>query len=124
MTRKKNPSLSRNQSLQAKPAAVEVIGREPLDNGGQRLIVTTTPSRLQKFLLRLPDRIEHKFELDPFGLEVFEMCDGQKTVQYIIKQFARKHSLDPHEAHRAVLEFLRVLIRKGLVHILVARHQA
>jgi len=121
VTRKKNQTLSRDQSLHAKPMAVEIIRRESLDNGGQRLVIATTPSRLQKLLLRLPDRTERKFELDPFGLAVFEMCDGQKSVQYIIKHFAREKSLDEHETHRAVIEFLRLLIRKGLVHIAVPK---
>ena len=56
------------------------------------------------------------------GLVVLEMCDGQKSVRYIVQRFAKDYQLDPHEAERAVVTFLRSLIRKGLVNMVVKRH--
>lgn len=113
------PRLSREQALDAKPVATPVVKREPLPEGGQRVTVHLQPSRVQRWLLRAPDRITRQFELDPMGLEVLAMCDGHKTVRYILETFAKRHRVHPHEAEKAVTTFLQTMIRKGLVSVVI-----
>lgn len=112
-------SISRDAALNAKPQVVKILGREPLDDGGARLVVRYTPTRMQRLLLRVPDTATRKFELDPYGLCVMDLCDGQKNVKHIVKRFAKTHNLNPREAERAVLKFLEMLVKKGLVQMVV-----
>ena len=117
----RKPKITRDQSLSARPVAAPISGRQTLENGGQRLTFNARPSRWQKTLLRLPDTVERQFELDPYGVEILDMCNSKLTVLRIVKRFADHHRLDPHEAERAVLLFLRMLVRKGLVTMLVKK---
>ncbi len=41
-------------------------------------------------------------EADALGVEVLDMCDGQKTVRYIADSLARRHRINPKEAEAAV----------------------
>ena len=111
--------MSRGQSLDAKPVAAEIIEREPLQDGGQRITVSFTTRRWQRLMLRLPDTISKQFELDAFGVEIIDLCNGKRTVRQIIKAFAERHKLNVPEAEHAVLTFLRTLITKGIVAITV-----
>ena len=115
----KKPTLTREQSLSAKPVAVRIIERQPTPDGGQRITLEGSPRGVYRWLLRAPEKIQRDFDLDPFGVEVLDMCDGNKPVRYIIDRFAKTHSLHPHEAERAVIAFLRTMMRKGLVTMAV-----
>ncbi|MAE62411.1 MAG: hypothetical protein CMJ49_13775 [Planctomycetaceae bacterium] len=117
----KRPKFTREQSLDAKPIGIEITRREPLRDGGQRLVITVPSRGWTKRILRMPDNTIRKFDLDPFGVDLFDLCDGQKSVRHIIKRFARDHDLDPIEAEQAVATFLRTLIRKGLVHMMMPK---
>ena len=117
----KPPRLDRDQTLGAKPLAAPIVRRTPLPRGGERLTVAAEPSIWTRRLLRLPRQVERQFELDAFGVEMIRMCDGQKTVRWIIDRFSRNHQIDAHEAERAVLTFLRTIVGKGLVSMVVAK---
>jgi len=114
-------SLSREQAMKAQPIATEVIDRVDMKDGGARLVVEVQPGRVAKFILRLPGSIKRTFELDATGLELFERCDGSRSVKVLITDFANQHKLDRHEAERAVTEYLKILIRKGLISMMVKR---
>jgi hypothetical protein len=114
-------SLSREASLNAKPVATKILERHELPDGGARLVFRYQPTRMQRLLLRIPDTATRKYEMDLYGLQVLELCDGQRNVKHIIKRFAKDHSLDPREAERAVLKFLEILVRKGLVEMIVTQ---
>ncbi|MBN1807533.1 MAG: PqqD family protein [Planctomycetes bacterium] len=116
----KQEKLSRGQALDARPVVAEIQDRKPLDDGGQRLTVMFETSRWQRWMLRLPQFVTRDFELDSFGVEIVELCDGRRTVRDIIKKFASKHKVSRPEAEKAVLMFLRTLIRKGIVSIAIS----
>lgn len=120
MRRNDDPDINRQQAMDAKPVAVEIARREPLAGGGQRVGVYVPTGGLSKRLLRLPDRVIRQFDLDAYGVELLSLCDGKRTVRNLIKHFARSRRLDPHEAENAVTTFLRTLISKGLVRIVVS----
>lgn len=113
------PSLTRTQAFEARPMAIATIKREPLDQGGQRLMIPYRPSGYQKWLLRIPDTATRKIELDAVGVEVFDMCDGKTAVRQITRRFAKQHQVDLHEAEMAVVTFIRTMMRKGLVSMVV-----
>ena len=105
--------------MEAKPRACVIDKREPLPDGGERLSVRLRSTGTQRWLLRAPEFVPRQFELDKVGVQVLEMCDGQKSVRYIVKKFAKEYNVDEHEAEKAVVTFLRMLIRKGLVAVMV-----
>jgi hypothetical protein len=116
-----NPKLSREQSLEARPMAVKILAREPIENGGQRITVPYQPSSFIRTILRVPDTATKKYELDALGLEIVELCDGEKSVKHIISVFAKRHKVDLHEAERAVITFLETLIKRGIIYIVVPK---
>jgi hypothetical protein len=112
------PNLTREQALAAKPVATKILKRETID-GGERITVRFEPSAWQRWLLRIPDTATRRYDLDALGLEVLGMCDGQKSVRYIIDRFAKRHQVSAGEAERAVTMFLQTMIRKGIVSMVV-----
>lgn len=115
------PSLSREQAFEAKPVALRVKTRQPLDNGGLCLIVPFQPRGYQKWLLRVPKDATRRIELDVAGVEVFDMCDGRTSVRQMARQFARNHKVAQQEAEVAVTAFIRSMIQRGLVSVVVDR---
>lgn len=63
----------------------------------------------------LPLRGEKGYALDRLGQEVWEACDGERTLERIVEDFARRHRVRFHEARVAVLTFLRTLVERRLV---------
>ncbi len=113
--------ITREQSLTAKPVAVKIERREELPDGGQRVFVNVPTSRSQRLFLRVGETVERQFELDTFGIEILDMCDGQKTVQYIIRQMAKRHNVDVTELEAAVLAFVKTLTTRGLIRLLIKK---
>lgn len=65
----------------------------------------------------LPFSSVRRVQLDSAGSAVLDLCDGRRTVEQIIEAFAREHKLSFREAQLAVTEFLRQLVKRGIVAI-------
>jgi hypothetical protein len=63
----------------------------------------------------LPLSRERVVALDAVGREVWQACDGQRTVEEIVEEFAARHRLSFHAARLSVLQFLQQLTRRGIV---------
>ena len=124
MAKRKQPIITRQQALDSRPVASPIIDRSPLEGGGERIIIEIPTSAWRQRLLRLPAKLHRKFEFDAVGVEVLDLCDGQKPVKHIITRIERAHGLHPHEAERAVTQFLRMLVRKGVVTLYLPKHKA
>lgn len=72
----------------------------------------------------LPWRDERGFALDALGQEVWGACDGERSLEQIVETFAARHRLRFHEARIAVLQFLRVLVERKLVALVVPAGRA
>ena len=66
---------------------------------------------------------ERVIELDSLGHEVWKMCDGKTTIEKIIGAFATHHKLSFHESRLSVMEFLRMLTRRGIIVIVGSKPQ-
>lgn len=119
--KKRKVMLTREQSLDAKPIATEIVEQIPLPDGGARVRIPLRPSPWKRRLLRVPDDATREFELDAMGVWVLELCDGNKPVRYIVKRMAREYSLHPTEAESAVIAFLRTLMQRGMVSMVVPK---
>lgn len=111
--------FTRQEAFDARPLAARIYERHDLPDGGARVVVGCRASRMQRLLLRLPEIIRREFELDAYGLEVLLLCDGNRPVHHLVKRFAKTHSLNPVEARQAVVSFLQMMIKKGLIVMVV-----
>jgi len=66
-----------------------------------------------------PLRDRKGFALDTLGEEVWNACDGEHEVERIIEEFAERHRIRFHDAKVSVLQFLRTLIERKLVAVVV-----
>jgi hypothetical protein len=74
--------------------------------------------------LLLPLREARGFELDALGEEVWSSCDGERTLERIIEDFAARHRIRFHEGRVAVLTFLRSLVERRLIALVGKRPAA
>ncbi len=56
-------------------------------------------------------------ELEPVGASVLRMCDGKRTIEAIVEQFAASHRLSFREAQLPVTQFVRQLMHRGVVAV-------
>jgi len=101
-------------------AAVRVEAREQ-----GLLLFVPIKERAWTTLLRsfMPLRRERGYALDRLGAEVYEACDGRRTLERISMDFAERHQLRFHEARLCVMQFIRMLSERRLVAVVVPREQ-
>lgn len=109
-------SITREQALAAKP--VPTVSCELIDtpDGGAKLKVKLKQS--QGFvgrLFRVPEGATKTFELDVLGRFVWIHCDGKTSVQQIIRKLSKDQNLTLREVEVSTIQFLQMLVRKGLV---------
>jgi hypothetical protein len=87
------------------------------DGNGERSI---TVPRERPWWLRIPlvgwavaVGEKRTLRLDRLGSEVWDLCDGQRTVEGIVDDFAQRHRLTFHEARAAVTVYLKTLVQRG-----------
>jgi hypothetical protein len=59
--------------------------------------------------------------LDSIGSEVWLLCDGKNKVADIIKRFTAKHRISAYEAELSLLEFFKMLTKRGLLGLEVSK---
>lgn len=116
--------ISREQALRAIPGTPTVQSVKPLENGGAKIEVVRETRPIQRLLLRMPDRVTKEFELDAFGRQIVEWCDGKRSVKQILDRFLKEYRLDPHEGEKALFTFLKTLVGKGIIHMRVKQDKA
>lgn len=63
----------------------------------------------------LPVRRSRRFRLDGLGRSVYEMIDDRKAFEQLIDEFAGEHLLTFFEARALLMEYMRLLARRGLI---------
>ncbi len=120
--RPREPQLTRQQQLSARPVRLVAGTMADGDGGGGRLTVPLRQRRWAGWLLRLPAGATKTFELDPLGRFVWDRCDGSATVQQIARKLAKQYGVSDREAQVSTEAFLATLTRKGLVGAAVPRN--
>ena len=54
-------------------------------------------------------------QLDELGSQVWRLCDGERSAEQIIDEFAKLYQLTFHESRAAVTQYLQELMRRGIV---------
>ena len=111
--RKKSP-IDRRAALSGRPRQGKVLSVKGRPDGGALVTAMLRTSRWLRVLTGKDVR-EQCFGLDPCGLELFEACDGKRSVQAIVRRFAKGHKMSRAEAELSVTTFLKALLAKGMV---------
>lgn len=113
--------LSRDQARRSKPIGHEYVRRKAMPSGEVRLTFMVPARGMAKWLLRLPDKVEKTVALDAVGIQIFDLCDGETTVDQIVQKYTKRYKVDRHEAEIAVTTFMRSLVQRGLVTMMVPK---
>ena len=108
--------------LLARPVPNAAARTEPRD--GNRLAVYVKTKRPAYLVPPLSWIVPHPEErcavLDPIGVRVWTLCDGRRTVEHVVDAFAAQYGLTFHEGRVAVTEYLKRLIQRGVLAIVLA----
>ena len=66
-----------------------------------------------------PVSSERRVQLDAVGKKVLDLCDGKRTVKDVIGQVQAEHRLSYQEARVATMQFLKMLMERGIVAMVV-----
>jgi len=108
--------VSVEKFLASVPYRNEAMEVEPVGKG----LLLSVPVRRPRWLVPplswvLPWSGYRRVELDEPGTEVFNLCDGKRSVEEIIETFAENHKLSFREGQVAVTQFLRELLKRGII---------
>lgn len=107
--------LKRSELLKLKPTRDPQIKWERDEEGLVRLETDRLQigRRLLATLLRVPAK--KRIQLDEVGSVVWELCDGEHTVEQIARELMRRYRLDKHEAEVSLMTFFQDLTKRRLV---------
>ena len=62
---------------------------------------------------------QKEITLDKLGSQLWKLCNGKNTVENIIDLFKDAYGLTFHEAKTSVVEYLKKLIQRGVVAVII-----
>ena len=110
---------STGEFLAAVPIANQALTIEPRSDGGALIsIELKRPWYLvPPISWLLPFGRFRRVQLDPVGMGVLNLCDGNSPVEKVIEIFAATHKLTFREAQLPVTQYLRLLTQRGILAI-------
>jgi hypothetical protein len=118
--KKKRPELDRRQAFDARPVQNPDLRWERDEEGRISLWVPRRESFWLKILGKLfylpPGR---PVELDTLGTFVYDQCDGTHSIRDILQMLVARHDLGRREAEVALTTYLRTLMQRGIVGMMV-----
>ena len=114
----KRTRLQLTQQLASIPIRNVRMRETPESNGSLVVEVDLAYKGLLRFMAKpLKLRTTRRFRLEGFGLEVFRMIDGSKSFELLIDEFAAENKLTFFESRAFLMQYLQMLMQKGLVAI-------
>ena len=107
--------IDRAVAFQLRPHRTPCHRSEEHADGGLEVGFLVPKPRWHRWLGDSQGVTEKTFQLDAYGRQVYEACDGRRTLEAIVRQFADRNAVSLAEAEVAVTAFLRTLIGKRLV---------
>jgi hypothetical protein len=112
--RRRAPQWSPEQVLAARPLRLVEWTRD--DEGLITLNITRRDdlkTRLLSVLFPIPKK--RRISLDDLGSEVWELCDGETSLEGMTRAIAKKHKLSLKEAQQPLMKFLNDLAARGFI---------
>ncbi|RKY68929.1 MAG: hypothetical protein DRQ02_02730 [Candidatus Latescibacterota bacterium] len=112
---RKKIRISREQMLGSRPVRNQVLEWKRKDNK-VLIVFRRKQSKSIGFLSKIFHIPEKKVvELDSLGARVWQMCDGQHTVEKMIEALVAENKLEYKEAEVALVQFLKTLAQKRMI---------
>jgi len=114
------------------PMAVDLLKAIPLRNSAAKFeelsdgVLVTIPMA-RRWLFRAPLtwilklNPNKRIQLDAMGAWVLSRCDGRSRIEDVIEQVMEHYKLSFQEARAAVLQFMKMLVERGVVAVVPAR---
>ena len=112
------PPAERGAALTLRPGRNSILTWEKRDSGETVLTVphNEKANRLAKALAKwMKAPTERHIELDEVGGYVWELCDGQNTVEAIVQKTGRQYKMNRREAEVSVTMFLQMLHQRNFI---------
>lgn len=107
---RKKPILTRDQALRARPVRNPLLEWEKSEDGEIRLLIPRRKDLLGRALCRMFRAPEHKeIVLDEVGSEIWELCDGERSVDAIVAATGKRHKITRRECETSVSMYLKML---------------
>ncbi len=68
-------------------------------------------------MLASSDEVEHIFNLNQVGADVWERIDGKKTVKDIVEALVMEYEGEPGEIEGDVIDFLNDILDAGIIEL-------
>lgn len=118
LRKRQDKRLDRRRSLSGIPVVNNNIAVEHESEG--RVCLRITIFRGKGWLARFqPLSHTRSVRLDEIGSFVFDLIDGKRTVLDMINVFVDQYRMNRREAELSVVEFLKSLVRRNVVSILI-----
>ncbi len=114
--------LTREQAFEARPVRNPALKWRVNDEDFIEVIVPRRKDlfgRAMGFLFFVPE--SRPITLDEVGTRVWNLCDGEHTVQDIVKALSSDYKLQRREVEVSLTEYLRTLGKKGMIGFLVPK---
>lgn len=69
----------------------------------------------------LPWRQRRRIQLDETGTAVLNMCDGKSRIEQLVRRFAAENKMSFREAQVPVVQFLKMLTKRGVIALVVLK---
>jgi len=127
---KKNPALPREDVLRLRPVRnpvvtweAEAVDEAEDDTGDETEIppkyVLNLPTKQDKFAKILTRMFKgpssRKVQLDEFGSQVWDRCDGKHTIEELVRFTCETYKLNRRQGEVSVLAFMRMLSERRLI---------
>ncbi len=121
----KKPSLPRGEMLALRPVRSKAVTWEripaPEAEEADKTVLRVPrrddlTGRLLSRLFQIP--ASRTIELDEFGGEIWEQCDGAHTLERLIQQTCDKYKLNRRQGEVSVSAFMRMLVQRRLIGLL------
>jgi hypothetical protein len=116
LRKRKTPRISRRQALQARPVRNPHLTEKRNERDELMLVVPRRSDwigRLLSLVFIVPK--ERGIVLDAVGEAVWKVCDGEHTVEQLIRQVGEQYKLNPKEAEVSLTAYLRQLGKRNLI---------
>jgi len=79
------------------------------------------PRRGGFFSRLFPEPEERRIQLDEIGSDVWELCNGERTVKDIVDHLCEKYKLLPREVEVPLNSYLNSLVKRGLIGFILPK---
>jgi hypothetical protein len=112
------PSIDRRRSLAGIPVLNRGVRR--IDGENDTLVLGVPVARRAGFLARFqPAVTDKRIRLDEVGSFVVRQIDGERNMMAIIEALIARYGLNRREAELSTVDFMKSLIRKQAVSIVI-----